>query len=73
MMSERRIDEMFDDEQCPNCGMPNDQWNAGGRGFAVGEQTFCCRGCAEDIGCTCELSPSPSGFRFALPEEDEEE
>jgi len=39
---------------CPNCGRPEAQWReADGEGFGLAGQTYCCRGCAEEIGCTC--------------------
>jgi hypothetical protein len=39
---------------CPNCGRPEGQWKeAGGEGFTLAGQTYCCRGCAEETGCTC--------------------
>jgi hypothetical protein len=41
-------------EECPNCGMPRDEWQGnGGRGYTQGSETFCCQGCAEGTGCTC--------------------
>ena len=39
---------------CPNCGRPESQWKeAGGEGFSLGGQSYCCRGCADETGCTC--------------------
>jgi hypothetical protein len=39
---------------CPNCGRRGSQWRENdGEGFELGGQTFCCRGCAEETGCTC--------------------
>jgi hypothetical protein len=37
---------------CPVCGMNLD--NRKTQGFVVGDETFCCKGCAEGTGCTCE-------------------
>jgi hypothetical protein len=39
---------------CPNCGRPETRWRENdGEGYQYGAQTYCCRGCAEEIGCTC--------------------
>ena len=39
---------------CPNCGRPESTWREnGGEGYAEGGQTYCCRGCADELGCTC--------------------
>jgi hypothetical protein len=39
---------------CPNCGRPEPGWKENaGEGYALGAQTYCCRGCAEEDGCTC--------------------
>jgi hypothetical protein len=45
---------------CPGCGMAKHLWSGnGGEGVQVGEQTFCCQGCADDPpdGCTCGMEP----------------
>lgn len=41
----------MDTQTCVNCGMPRDQWQ--GAGFVKEGNTYCCRGCAENTGCTC--------------------
>jgi hypothetical protein len=42
-------------DSCPNCGMAREEWQGnGGQGFQVGEQTYCCQGCAIGTGCTCK-------------------
>ncbi len=39
--------------QCPKCGMSRDQWSANaGAGYDKGGERYCCRGCAENTGCT---------------------
>lgn len=39
---------------CPNCGRSEPGWKENaGEGYTLGAQTYCCRGCAEEIGCTC--------------------
>lgn len=38
---------------CPNCGMAARDWSQEG-GYALGSQTYCCQGCAEQTGCTCD-------------------
>lgn len=40
---------------CPNCGMPREDWpdDAAG-GFVKDGAVYCCRGCLEGPGCTCK-------------------
>lgn len=38
---------------CPECDMPQSEWQFNGNGFERYGQTFCCQGCAEGTGCTC--------------------
>jgi hypothetical protein len=40
---------------CPGCGLPERFWKENsGRGHLHADgQSFCCRGCAEQTGCTC--------------------
>jgi hypothetical protein len=40
---------------CPGCGMPESQWrdNDGKGHLAADGHTYCCRGCADQTGCTC--------------------
>lgn len=39
---------------CPNCGMPKEEWRGnGGEGFQMGSAFYCCQGCATGTGCTC--------------------
>lgn len=41
-------------EGCPRCGMPRDTWPDDSAGGAVNNGvTYCCKGCANDTGCTC--------------------
>ena len=43
------------EQQCPKCGMPKSQWRGNnGQGFPLGDQTYCCQGCAVGTGCTCK-------------------
>jgi hypothetical protein len=40
---------------CPNCGMNRDEWQGnGGLGYEYQGQTYCCEGCADGSGCTCQ-------------------
>lgn len=40
---------------CPNCGMFQSEWTGNnGKGVQVGNETYCCQGCAMDTGCTCK-------------------
>jgi len=39
---------------CPGCGLPEREWREnGGAGYVDGGETYCCRGCADQTGCTC--------------------
>jgi hypothetical protein len=39
---------------CAGCGRPEGQWRENaGEGYALGVALYCCRGCAEEVGCTC--------------------
>ncbi len=45
---------------CPNCGMQQDKsWEDGGKGYMDDGDNYCCRGCAEDTGCTCAHHKGP--------------
>ena len=39
---------------CPGCGVIKNEWP--GEGYTHDGQTFCCQGCAEGSGCTCEMA-----------------
>jgi hypothetical protein len=40
--------------QCANCGMPREEWRGNaGQGFQMGDNIYCCQGCATGTGCTC--------------------
>ena len=44
-----------EEKKCASCGMEEEQWTANeGQGFEKDEDLYCCRGCAEGTGCTCE-------------------
>jgi hypothetical protein len=39
---------------CPGCGRPETRWREhAGAGFTLDSEVYCCRGCADQIGCTC--------------------
>ena len=40
---------------CPACGAPQSQWTEP-NGYPKGNKTYCCEGCADQSGCTCEPS-----------------
>ncbi len=45
------------DETCPKCKMPQKDWKAfAGNGFTNPKdgKKYCCRGCAENMGCSCK-------------------
>jgi hypothetical protein len=40
---------------CPNCGMPREDWPDGAQGgYLEGDTVYCCRGCIQGPGCTCK-------------------
>ncbi len=45
--------------KCPGCGMNKNSWP--GEGYTHEGQTYCCQGCAEGTGCTCQKAAEP-GF-----------
>ena len=46
-------DEETVKEICPNCGMEKEEWSNDSEGYDHRGETFCCEGCAEGAGCTC--------------------
>jgi hypothetical protein len=59
-MEETEIDEEIDLEptSCARCGMEKQDWRGNqGRGYPNEGDVYCCKGCAEDTGCTCEGVP----------------
>src|SRR5262245_8699824 len=44
---------------CPGCGMIKNEWP--GEGYTHNQETYCCQGCAEGTGCTCQAAAQP-GF-----------
>jgi hypothetical protein len=44
------------EEICIGCGVPRNRWRGNnGRGYWKGEETYCCKDCAEGIECACDL------------------
>ncbi|HKQ48783.1 MAG TPA: hypothetical protein VJZ71_11995 [Phycisphaerae bacterium] len=43
----------MDQTSCPACGMTKDTW-PNDRGVTKNGKTYCCQGCADGTGCTCE-------------------
>jgi hypothetical protein len=41
-----------DAEVCSSCGMSAEDWS---EAYKLGSQTYCCQGCAEQTGCTCNV------------------
>jgi len=40
---------------CSRCALSKEEWSANrGKGFKSKGEIYCCEGCAEDTGCTCE-------------------
>jgi hypothetical protein len=48
----KRVPQPF----CPRCKMIKNDWP--GEGYTLGGETYCCQGCAEDTGCTCQRVPT---------------
>ncbi|HET7624873.1 MAG TPA: hypothetical protein VFM25_06360 [Verrucomicrobiae bacterium] len=48
-----RNTKAYSDLRCPGCGI--DLTESTGGGFVRDNQTYCCEGCADGTGCTCEL------------------
>jgi len=42
-----------EESTCPACGLERKNWTGNGYEEETGE-TYCCRGCAEGMGCVCE-------------------
>lgn len=42
-----------DSSICANCGIVAENWSEA-EGYKLGSQTYCCQGCAEQTGCTCD-------------------
>jgi len=57
-------------ESCPNCGMEREQW-PNPQGVQVEGETYCCEGCADGSGCTCEPSETGAQARSASQREDQ--
>lgn len=43
----------MDTHPCPACGMERMDW-PNPAGYVKEGQVYCCRGCAEGTGCTCD-------------------
>ena len=51
---ERTVEAKQTERTCPNCGMPKSQWKGNyGQGYQQQGETYCCEGCAENVGCGC--------------------
>ena len=37
---------------CAGCGMEKSEWT--GEGYELASKRYCCEGCADGTGCTCE-------------------
>jgi len=47
------------EEVCARCRLPRAEWGGVGEGYPKLEQRYCCRGCADNTGCTClEAGPA---------------
>ncbi|MBW3660670.1 MAG: hypothetical protein KY397_03450 [Gemmatimonadetes bacterium] len=41
------------ENECPVCGKSREEW-PDPAGYVQRGERYCCRGCAESTGCTCE-------------------
>lgn len=39
-------------QMCAGCGMERSEWS--GEGYELANKRYCCEGCADGTGCTCE-------------------
>jgi hypothetical protein len=47
------------DARCARCRLPRSEWGENGLGYPKLERQYCCRGCADGVGCTClEAGPA---------------
>jgi hypothetical protein len=47
-------DTDFEANECPRCGLERKRWSGNqGNGYRIENETFCCVGCAKNIGCRC--------------------
>jgi len=54
--SAKADDDLLPSERiCSRCGMSKEEWSGNhGKGVIESGETYCCKGCAEDTGCTCD-------------------
>ncbi len=49
------------EQVCPGCGLSKLRWQGNdGQGYLYAGLLYCCLGCAEHTGCTCEDEPTAS-------------
>lgn len=47
--------EAPEETDCVRCGMAKEDWKGNkGNGVKQEGEMYCCKGCAEDTGCTCK-------------------
>jgi hypothetical protein len=47
---------------CANCGLPQSQWQPRDvKGYTEDEQRYCCEGCEQGTGCTCQSATADTG------------
>ena len=55
MKSDEDRELLAAETMCSRCGLMRDEWSANrGKGLMENGEVYCCRGCVEDEGCTCE-------------------
>jgi hypothetical protein len=53
-----RIDLELAQATCLRCGLDKGEWSKNaGHGFLRGGQAYCCRDCADGLGCECGREP----------------
>jgi hypothetical protein len=55
MKSDDDRELLANESMCSRCGLMREEWSANrGKGLMQNGEIYCCLGCANDEGCTCE-------------------
>jgi hypothetical protein len=60
---EKTEKQRSDERSCPKCGMERSKWSAS-NGFSMSGQQYCCSGCAQDTGCSCQGASKTQGSQM---------
>jgi hypothetical protein len=51
-----KADGLDAEDICVRCGMHRSEWKgSNGKGYIQNEEVYCCKDCAEDIRCICNI------------------